>query len=74
MELVPDLSEQERAEIDTHAVLQALKDLAQSERQIIDVLISWGMAFDDIEGMDDLDESILDVLIRARDEQANPDL
>lgn len=57
----------------TFAVIKGITPLGQSERRIIEVLIAWGMAYDDIEGLEALDEQVLGLLIKARDEQALPD-
>ena len=69
MELVPPLTDSELAEVGALNVLNALKDLGRSEREIVEVLIAWGMAFDDVEGMDDVDEQVLSALIAVRDDQ-----
>lgn len=66
------LTESELTDAGTVAVLNAIKEIGHSERRIIDILITWAMTYDDIEGLDDIDEEILGVLIKERDEQPLP--
>lgn len=66
------LMESKLTESGTFAFLDAITELGLSERMLIDTLISWGLAYDDVEGLDDIDEAVLRVLINARGEQPLP--
>lgn len=72
-ELAPGLSPEERELVATSAVLEMLRTAGRSERQVIERLIGWAMAFDDIEGMDAEDTALYERLISLReDDDAKP--
>ncbi len=67
------LHESEQDQIgSTLSLLNALGAIGHSERKIVGVLITWGLLYDDMQGMDDLDGSVLAALMAIRDEPGVP--
>jgi len=52
----------EPAEAEVRSAVQAATTAGASPRDVLAVLIAWGLLFDDIQGMDDTDQQVLAAL------------
>ncbi len=62
------LGDEELTQIGTLGLLSSLTAIGQTERTIVEVLITWGVTYSDSNELNDLDESILKALQVIRDD------
>ena len=53
----------------TSEVLRQIRASGQTEQEIVNVLIAWASAYEDVEGMDATDTALYESLIALRDHQ-----